>query len=335
MDCDIYKCTTCGAEITVNNVEAATFCAHCGQPTIVFSRVSTTVKPEIIIPFTVTKQEAESLIRNKIRSSFFVSKKIKNFEVDRICGIYIPFWVYNANYSSKQVYQGTVGSGDKKRTLYYKRECECSFANITLDASNKLNDISSGRLEPYDFNDVKRFNISYLSGFYADRYDISSKTLNSNAKNKIRELFNEKAKSSVFAKDVSLISDAPEYNVTSTIYAMLPAWFLTFTDDKNNCYTVMVNGQTKKVVGAVPYSKSKIIGTTLILGTILAFPCIKLVDMILTNSGKHLFTSILLILAGIIASFIMGGSLYDKFKESIRLTTSKTINKFIKERQDI
>ena len=49
MECNIYKCTTCGAEVTINDAEAATFCAYCGQPTIVYSRVSSWAKPLIHI----------------------------------------------------------------------------------------------------------------------------------------------------------------------------------------------------------------------------------------------------------------------------------------------
>ena len=47
----IYCCSACGAELMINDVESATFCAFCGQPTIVFSRVSKVKKPDEIIPF--------------------------------------------------------------------------------------------------------------------------------------------------------------------------------------------------------------------------------------------------------------------------------------------
>ncbi len=46
MDCNIYTCTSCGGELSVNGVEASTFCPYCGQPTIVFSRVSQRMEPK-------------------------------------------------------------------------------------------------------------------------------------------------------------------------------------------------------------------------------------------------------------------------------------------------
>ncbi len=56
MECNIYTCTACGAELAINGVESSTFCAYCGQPTIVFSRVSSEAKPKYIIPFSITKE---------------------------------------------------------------------------------------------------------------------------------------------------------------------------------------------------------------------------------------------------------------------------------------
>ena len=45
---------------------------------------------------------------------------------------------------------------------------------MTLDASERLNDNSSQRLEPYFMNDLKTFDPAYLSGFYSDRYDVGT-----------------------------------------------------------------------------------------------------------------------------------------------------------------
>ena len=32
MECSVYKCTSCGAQLILNDVEVATYCAYCGQP---------------------------------------------------------------------------------------------------------------------------------------------------------------------------------------------------------------------------------------------------------------------------------------------------------------
>ena len=40
MECDIYSCSSCGAELILNNTESSTFCPFCGNATVVMSRVA-------------------------------------------------------------------------------------------------------------------------------------------------------------------------------------------------------------------------------------------------------------------------------------------------------
>ena len=102
MECNIYTCTACGAELAVNGVESSTFCAYCGQPTIVFSRVSSEIKPNYILPFSITKEQAVASIRNQLKKGFFISNEIKNFSVERVRGIYIPYWLFDIHYADSQ-----------------------------------------------------------------------------------------------------------------------------------------------------------------------------------------------------------------------------------------
>ena len=71
MECNIYTCTTCGAQLALNGVESSTYCAYCGQPTIVFDRVSLEKKPKYIIPFQFDKEQAIGAIRERLNKGFF------------------------------------------------------------------------------------------------------------------------------------------------------------------------------------------------------------------------------------------------------------------------
>ena len=64
---------------------------------------------------------------------------------------------------------------------------------------------------------------------------------------------------------------------------MMPAWFLTF-NYKNEPYTFLVNGQTGKVVGSVPYIRSKMIAVTITLGLLLSIPSIFIFNDFLSSS---------------------------------------------------
>ena len=175
MECNIYVCTSCGAELAVNGVESSTFCAYCGQPTVIFSRVSATKKPKYIIPFSVTKEDAVEKMRKELLKGFFVPRSFRKFEIEKVRGIYIPYWVYDINYEGRFCFRGEVPKKIGKGTeiKYFYREAKSYFRNIALDASLQLNDDTSRRLDPYDLSGLKEFDMSYLSGFYADCYDLN------------------------------------------------------------------------------------------------------------------------------------------------------------------
>lgn len=334
IECNVYSCTACGAEITVNGAESSTFCAYCGQPTIVFDRVSSMLKPKYIIPFSVTKERAVSLIRSHVSKGLFIPKAIKNFQVEQVRGIYIPFWLFDIDYFDKQTLSGQVSRGKKTVTRYFYREAECSFRRITLDASHQLNDESSQRLEPFDMSALKPFESSYLSGFYADRYDLNAEQIKSLAVSRAKELFDAEVVKTVRASHVSLVSNHARYTIKNSEYALFPAWFLTFRY-QDDAFTILVNGQTGKVVGAVPYIPAPIYIIFVLLGLIFSAIASFLIYHILLYLDDENFFKLILIFFGAGFSLISYG--WKKFRHvtnSILLTNSKTTHQFVKKRQE-
>ena len=334
MQCNIYSCTECGAELAVNGVEAATFCAYCGQPTIVFSRVSQELKPKWLIPFSVRKDEAVETIRARFRQGKFIPEEVKNFEVERVCGVYIPFWLYDTYYYDRQIIKGTVGSGKHKRTKYFLREADCEFTKMTLDASSKLNDESSQRLEPFHMDGLKHFEVAYMSGYYADRFDQNSRDLQGNAYQRTKELFNEQMLASVKASNCTIESNNPSFTVRGAEYALFPAWFMTFRyQDKP--YTMLVNGQTGKLVGAVPFVKWKVVATLISIFAIAACVFIPICVALVTESSLD-EDAVKLIFALCAVAVLMGRTGLKKLrqiKENESLTTAAQINQFAHDRQ--
>ena len=53
-----YICQGCGAELMTEETTTATECPYCGSPTVLPERIDNAVKPEMVIPFTVTKEQA-------------------------------------------------------------------------------------------------------------------------------------------------------------------------------------------------------------------------------------------------------------------------------------
>ena len=332
MECNIYTCTSCGAEVAINNVEASTFCSFCGQPTVVFNRVASQKKPKYIIPFSVTKERAISRIREKLNSGFFVPAAIKNFEIERVRGIYIPFWLYDIYYHDSQYLKGTVGSGKNSHTYYYFREADCEFVKLTLDASRQLNDETSQRLEPYYTKDMKDFSLEYLSGFYADTYDANTTQLESLAVSRARGMFQDAVEKTIEAHDISVLKKDPDYKILKTEYAMFPAWFLTFRYE-DVPYTLLVNGQTEKIIGGVPYDRTKVAVSFAIAAVILSILSVIVLSFLLLDPDSDESVKIItaVIVFGLIG-LVSGISNFKTVKESATLTSLSETNNFVKNR---
>lgn len=267
---NIAVCNSCGAELAVNDVEVSSFCPYCGNAAVVLDRVEERLAPDYVIPFKVSSEQAELIIRSKL-SGFYVPRAIKNFEVERLRGIYMPFWLYEVYFSADQKWKYNVSDGRKNQTNYIHLIGECTYKRMTVDASERFVDESSQRLEPFYMKDLRPFDASYLSGFYSDRFDVGERESDRVALDRSWTLYDESVKMEIADHKASLVSTKPRMKVLKKDYALLPVWFLTFNHDKKT-YTVLVNGQTKKMVGAVPISKIKAILTFVILAALFCYP---------------------------------------------------------------
>lgn len=330
MSCKICTCTSCAGELVVNDVEASTYCPYCGQPTIVFSRISRELKPKFIIPFKVTKEQALHLVHQKLNEGKFIPDEIKNFTVDKIRGVYIPYWLFDVYISDDMLIRGSTGSKSSKKYYRAERAAQCDFNGLPRDASKNLNDKLTYRLEPYDLREVRPFEPAYLSGFYMDKYDVLQEDLLDEVKSRVRIMFENVVLDSVKTDYKSIAAGNPQIDITRTEYALLPAWFLTF-HYQNETYLLVINGQTGKVVGSVPFDKTMAIKHGIykgLLAAAISFLVIALFSVF--SAGSMQILVLVLIFAFLFAAYTW----YRNYKDILKLSTEIKTIKFVKERQD-
>lgn len=338
MEYNLYCCTSCGAELMINDVESATYCAYCQQPTIVFDRVAKQKRPKYIIPFSVNKAQAEKLVREKVNKGFFIPNSVKNFKIDQLRGIYIPYQLVDIYYADSQVWKATVRSGKSSVTRYFYRQADHTFFQLSLDASKRLNDNSSQRLEPYHMQQLMPFNSMYLSGYYADCSDVAIEETKQVAFMRAKMLFDEAVKNTVNGSSQKLLQSAPQVDYKAIEYALLPAWFMvSYIDGK--AHTIMVNGQTGKVVGAVPLEKKKIwavgIPLSMLFGTISGIISAAISAGLADDDDGAGFKLLFFIVIVAFALLFAGLSKFKSIKRSQELTTESAIKKFTAERTDM
>ena len=339
-DTRVYTCGHCGAEVITSDTESSTFCVYCGNPAIVFSRVSKEYRPDGIIPFKITKQEALTKIRSKFENNPIVPKEIAGyFKPENMRGIYVPYWVINAEYQEADWITGTVKRGKHSETRYYSRAGEVRFKNVPVDGSRILNDDVSMRLEPFYLEQAKDFDEDYLNGFYSNTSDMDILDLRESASKRCHKLYadevvksipknarNVKIRDSIYWAD---IQDDP-------IYMMFPVWFLTFKYN-GKPYTVLVNGQTGKVTGTLPWLQKKVWGIA-IATFILVIAFIVALFFVVRGGVAEIVTffwaaGASMLLATSTISFTVGFNGLRRILKNLKLAQSEAMFNYVKMRQ--
>ncbi len=339
-DTNVYICPQCGAEVITSDTEVSTFCVYCGNPAVVFDRIAKEYRPDGIVPFTVTREEAVKNINAKLRKNPIVPKEVKaKCTPGNLRGIYVPYWVVNAEFQEADYLQGSVKKGKHSYTYYYTRAGRVLFRNLPIDGSDILNDDVSSRLEPFFFSEAREFDEDYLNGFYSNTSDISFFDLRASAANRCHKLYEPEVIKSVEkdkADRVKLLDYIYHVDIKDDpVYMMMPVWFLTFRHD-GKPHTILVNGQTGKVVGTMPWQQKRI--WTVAIAIFLL--CMAVIGVALwgllhgiNGMSTLFFYSVTLVISfgGIVTASGFKG--IKRILRNLRLSQSESIFKYVKRRQ--
>lgn len=261
-----YTCPSCGAEITGDDTLAAAVCPYCGNSNIIKSRFEGALRPDYIIPFKIDKKTAMADFEAAYKKAPFLPDEFKDKKrIAEMTGVYVPFWMFDCDCNASITYNAErVRTWSDSRYYYTKvdhyklyRSGSIGFANIPVDGSKKADDAYMESLEPFDYNDAVNFNSAYLSGYLADKYDVSAEESVERANNRVKNS-TERAFASTTSGygAVSAVSSSVNFSNGKVRYAFLPVWMLNIKY-QNEMYKFAINGQTGKVVGKYPVCKKK------------------------------------------------------------------------------
>ena len=176
-----YSCPSCGAELVCDESTAATSCPYCGNPTVVPGQFAGMLKPDLVIPFKLSREDAIRELKKHYRGKAFLPKTFSSEnQLQKIQGIYVPFWLFSGEAEGSSHFEctrsHTYRSGEYRvtETEHYDvyRAGTMPFEKVPVDASSKMPDDHMDSIEPYDYSDLKPFSTAYLPGFLADKYDV-------------------------------------------------------------------------------------------------------------------------------------------------------------------
>ena len=215
------------------------------------------------IPFKYSKEDAVKALKEHCVGKIFLPKSFTNENhIQKIQGIYVPFWMFDGEAEGDAHYQATRSrtytSGDyeitETRHFDVYRAGRVTFEKVPVDASSKMPDDHMDSIEPYDYKKLKPFSTAYLPGYLADKFDVTVEQSRERADQRCQGTLDAALRSSVRGYDTCIQTGGSSSLQRGKVhYALMPVWMLN-TKWHGKDFTFAMNGQTGKLVGDLPMS---------------------------------------------------------------------------------
>ena len=293
-----FKCSGCGAEVTINTQSQMTARCHwCRHVFGVNEQVANGAVPDAVLPFHIKKDDAIARIRQFVdKRRLFALKAIKNeFTPENVIGVYLPYMIVDGNVSADVAGQAEIetnrytrGSGDKKQTYYdsdvyqLARHIDFTVDDLTLESSTERGNLDTGvntnniinTILPFDTKNAVKWNASYLAGFTSEKRDQDVSHLQPRLEDQLLSIARAQVQASVGRYDRGVRWEQERLNVHGTrwVSMYLPIWLYSYQEPGGKgslLHYIAVNGRTGETMGSVPVQQWKLIMTALTVGTFL------------------------------------------------------------------
>ena len=224
------ECTGCGAKIVFDKGDAIANCAFCGRSLVRKSFVNADNIPELIIPFSITESEARTILRDWCEKN---RRKPEAREIggklEDLKGFYLPYELVKGPVKC-DVFRIDGGS------IY---ECGGFVDEVLINCSAKLDNRLLDGMEPFEPDDLKEFDFSYVAGHQVKIGDISNDELIRRIDVEVGDDYKPVIQKTLETKAVSVNAHAGD---AVRMPVLLPVYYLAFDG-----MLAAVNGQTGKV----------------------------------------------------------------------------------------
>ncbi|MCP4409217.1 MAG: primosomal protein N' (replication factor Y) - superfamily II helicase [Gammaproteobacteria bacterium] len=279
------SCPRCAAEFTLEANEHAGECPFCGSNIVTDTASSRRIQPWGVLPFTVPRQEARKQYQDWLKGLWFAPNKLKTYArvEDKLVGMYLPYWTYDSR--TRTLYQGMRG------TLYHEPiqytavvngrrvvqtrmvskihwrqvdgEVRRIFDDVPIPASHSLPDKVRYRLTDWDFNQLKRYQEAYLSGFRSEMYQTDLDEGFRQARGFMDQIIQSDIRRDIGGDRQRILNHHTKHRNITFKHILVPTWLATFRYNHKS-YRFVVNARTGSVHGERPYSPWKILLTVLL-----------------------------------------------------------------------
>lgn len=298
------KCESCGAEVVIDTKSSTQARCHwCRNTLSLNNQIPNGAVPDVILPFSVSKEEAREKISEFVRKRrFFAHPKFtREFTTDNICGVYMPYMLVDINGHMKLIGKGEIKTAayevedDKGKThieydvdtYQVNRDFNIFIDDLTIESSsdkldysskNKTNNIINS-IMPFDTENCLKFNSNYMKGYNSEKRDTNIGLLKKIVDVQSVDVARSAAKETITEYDRGVRWEGEHFDMKGDSWksAYLPVWLYSYMQvkgDKHLLHYVAVNARTKETMGSVPINFIKLFITSVfveIASAIMAF----------------------------------------------------------------
>lgn len=266
----LFVCPNCGAQIATDPTTAATSCYYCHNPIVLGERLSGKFLPEVVLPFTIERKEAQEKFLKWTKKKKFIPTAFFNKEqIKHLSGVYFPYWVVDATLDGQMQARATnirkwiVGDTEFTETKQYAitRAGTTNFEELVKNALKKNeSEKMVDAVQPFDLSKAVEFKSQYLSGFLAEKRDIEFDEMKSDVDKELENYSKALMRGTINGyQSVNITRSTQTVTNQHSSYVLLPVWIVTYKEKySDKLYYYAMNGQTGKVAGILPISKGKL-----------------------------------------------------------------------------
>lgn len=274
----VARCQNCGAQVTFEEARTAEVCVYCGSATVLEQEANrNAIRPESLVPLDVSREGVEEGFREWIGKLWFRPNDLKKVERFTAVGIYAPFWTFDCQVHSEwsadagyyywvtQSYRTRVNGRWVRRTRRVRKvrwvpawgNRDDVFDDLLVVASKGLPPSLVEKLGGFDTQGLVPYRPEYLAGWRAEEYQVDLDAGWTQGQEKVVEIQRRRCSGDVPGDTQRNLRVQNHISGVRWKHVLLPVWSLQYIYRKKT-YTVLVNGQTGRVVGDAPYSWVKI-----------------------------------------------------------------------------
>jgi len=275
------QCSGCQANITFEPPQTAGNCPFCGTSIVAEPKEAhPLMMPESLLPFRIGKRDCNQAIQKWLSNRWFAPSGLKDLaQPEKLQGVYIPFWTYDAQTESD--YRGergeyyyvtrtrTVTNSDGETEEEEYEERRTRWYNVSGHVSRFFDDILVPgvtdsvkqdrlmQLEPWPLEKLVSYQPKYFAGFKVQRYQVDVKQGLGVAKGIMADRIDRDVRCDIGGDEQRVHSVNTGHSQITFKHILLPVWISAY-HYAGKQFQVVVNAQTGEVLGDRPYCKIKI-----------------------------------------------------------------------------